>query len=109
MGTGNFKDCIDRGNECVVVCTQCAVSCSQEPESAQLATCIRLDLECAAICAAAVHVMSLGGEMSDEICRLCADICYKCADECEAHSRMDHCRNCARICRDCAESCMEMV
>lgn len=95
----------------MVICNQCAAACLDEKEVEHLRKCIQLDLECAAICRAAVEVMSLGGRLSAEICACCADSCTACADECDKHAAMgmDHCRACADACRACAAACLEMV
>jgi len=73
-----------------------------------LAHCIRLDLECAAICKVAAELMSYGSQHANTVCQLCADICQACADECEKHN-MDHCRQCAVACRNCVEECLSMT
>ena len=74
-----------------------------------MARCIQLDMECAAICYAAAQVMSLHGQMAQEICRVCADICQACGDECNRHKDMEHCRICAEACYRCAEECRRMA
>lgn len=71
--------------------------------------CIQLDMECASICYAAAQVMSMGGEMSEQLCRLCADICQACGDECRKHEHMVHCRECADACQRCAQECRSMA
>lgn len=104
-----YKSCIDACLECIAVCNHCASSCLQEKDVDKMANCIRLDLECAAICKAAVELMTYGSEHANAICQICADICNACAEECEKHSDMEHCQHCARICRTCAEECVSMT
>ena len=74
-----------------------------------MAQCIRLDMECAAICYAAAQVMSLGGQSAKVLCSVCADICNACAEECAGHEHMEHCRECADMCRQCADECKKMA
>ncbi|MBB1647411.1 four-helix bundle copper-binding protein [Sphingobacterium siyangense] len=106
-----FQNCIEACQQCVVMCNQCTVACLNEKDVEHLKKCIQLNLECAAICSAAVNVLSLDGKFSKELCRLCIDICNACADECEKHVAMgmEHCKQCADACRECAKACKEML
>jgi len=79
-----------------------------EEDIKMMAGCIRLDMECAAICYAAAQVMSMGGQKARELCRLCADVCEACGSECGKHD-MEHCQECARACKRCAEECRKMA
>ncbi|RSL29832.1 hypothetical protein D7Z54_29230 [Salibacterium salarium] len=47
-----------------------------------MAECIRLDRECADICAFAAKAMQSNSPFAKQICDLCADICQACVDEC---------------------------
>ncbi|MBX2953702.1 MAG: four-helix bundle copper-binding protein [Leadbetterella sp.] len=111
MIQSKFQFCIEACRECTVICHQCAVACLHEKEVDHLRNCIQLNLECVALCDAAVKVMSLDGRFSRETCRVCRDICNACAEECEKHAAMgmDHCRECAETCRRCAAACEEML
>jgi hypothetical protein len=102
-----FQSCIDACNQCATACDHCAVECITEA-SRELATCIRLDLDCAAACRLAAEVMGRGGPTAQQVCRLCADVCEACAEECDRHP-MDHCRECAAACRACAQECRAMA
>ena len=104
----NYQSCIEACMDCIAACKHCASSCLGEDDVKAMATCIRTDLECAAICGAAVTLMSMDSKFAHEACRLCADICNACAEECEKHT-MDHCKKCAAACRYCAEECIGMV
>jgi hypothetical protein len=75
-----------------------------EKDVLTLSTCIRLDLDCAEICEAAVGVMARGSAQATAICELCAKICLACAAECAKHSH-EHCQLCARACETCADAC----
>ena len=92
------------------MCNQCANACLEEKEVDMLRACIRIDLECAAICRATAGIMMLDGEYVDTLCQLCADICTACAEECRRHAEMgmEHCRICAEACEQCAEECIHM-
>lgn len=104
----NYQSCIEACMDCIAACKHCASSCLREKDVTAMATCIRTDLECAAMCEAAVTLMSMDSAFAHEACRLCADICNACAEECEKHP-MDHCKKCAAACRYCAEECIGMV
>lgn len=73
-----------------------------------MAKCIRLDMECAAICYATAELMSLESERTTDICAICAEMCEACALECATHPQ-DHCQACAEACRRCAEACRMMA
>lgn len=47
-----------------------------------MAKCIRLDRECADICAFAAKAMQSNSPFAKQICDLCVDICQACVDEC---------------------------
>ena len=70
-----------------------------------MAECIRLDLDCAAICRLAAAYMAR--EYAGNVCNVCADICEACGAECARHPQA-HCQNCAQACRRCAEECRRM-
>ncbi len=95
-------------NDCARVCHHCAVACLNEKEVGMLTRCIRLDLDCAAICRTAAGFLERGSENADAVLSACAAICEQCADECEKHSHMEHCQVCAYMCRQCAEACQHV-
>lgn len=111
MSYAKYQSCIDACNYCAAMCNQCADACLEEKEVYNLKDCIRLDLECAAICRSATEIMTLDGKYAETLCQLCADSCGACADECEKHAQMgmEHCRICAEACRRCAEECIQMT
>lgn len=102
-----FRSCIDACQSCATACDHCAAACLSEPDLGSLARCIALDLDCAQICRVAAGFMARGSDLSQELCRTCAEVCDACADECTRHE-MDHCRACAEACRRCAEECRRM-
>jgi hypothetical protein len=69
--------------------------------------CIRLDVDCAAICLLSAAYMARGSDFVMDACAMCADVCEACAEECGRHD-MAHCRACAAACRRCADECRKM-
>ena len=103
-----YETCIDACLQCASVCDYCASACLKEANVNEMARCIKLDMECAAMCRTAAQFMSLESEHANMLCQLCADICHACAEECSKHNS-DHCRMCAEICYHCAEECASMA
>jgi len=91
--------------KCAAECNHCATACLDEQDVKMLARCIKLDIDCAEICALAASYVSRGSEHAQHILNECAEICEACATECEKHSHMEHCKRCAEECRSCAEIC----
>lgn len=60
MSHQTYQECLDACNACQVTCLHCAVACLNEPSPAELADCIRLDLDCAELCQTAVGYMARG-------------------------------------------------
>lgn len=100
--------------ECSVVCTTCADACLEEPNVQELRKCIRMNLDCAEICALTATLISRPGEQDRAVLRAqleaCAKACRACAEECGHHGdAMEHCRICAETCLECAEACDTML
>jgi hypothetical protein len=77
----------------------------------ELLQCIRLNLDCADVCAATGPVASrrTGGNETVLVSMLetCATACRLCGAECSQHaSHHEHCRICADACRRCEEACL---
>src|SRR5207244_8399177 len=89
-------------------CDYCASACLAEDDVEMMAECIRLDLDCAAICRVAAAYMARESRYAGKICDLCADICEACGAECARHSQA-HCQACAKACRLCADECRRMA
>jgi len=106
--------CIAACADCAAACTLCADACLSEPMAAELAVCIRLDLDCADLCTATGRMVarlhkpnraSMAGVLN-----ACIAACEACAGECERHAGMHaHCRACAAACRDCARACRALL
>jgi hypothetical protein len=108
MAHEQFQSCISACEACADACDRCATACLQEASVQELARCIRLDLDCAALCRVAVGSMARGSELAPVICEACERACEACAEECGRHM-MDHCQRCAEACQRCAEECRRMA
>jgi hypothetical protein len=107
--------CIETCSDCAESCTQCADDCLGEEIVQELTTCIRLNLDCADICATTGRVVSrrtgYDAAVTGALLRACIAACGSCADECEIHAAhgMEHCRVCAEECRRCEQACGELL
>jgi hypothetical protein len=104
--------CIEECYTCAQTCTSCADACLAEKMVDQLKQCIRLNLDCADICAATGSMASRRTGSNEQILRqvieACAAACRVCGDECEKHAQQhEHCRICAEACRRCEQACNE--
>lgn len=106
--TQSYEECIQACLECMEACNVCYDACLKEKDLAMMVDCIRLDRECADICAFAAKSMQSGSPFAKQICQLCAEICEACGNECKKHDH-DHCQRCAEACFRCAEECRKMV
>lgn len=108
MSHQQFASCIKACDECAAACEHCASACLSEAMVDKMRDCIRLDLECAAVCRLASRMMASGARFAGDFCALCARICDACGAECAKHEH-EHCQACARACRSCAEECRRMA
>ena len=108
MNKDMYQVCIDACIECIDACNVCFDACLEEDHMKMMADCIRLDRECADICALAVKSMQSNSPFANEICNLCAVICKACGEECQKHDH-DHCQKCAGACFKCADACLSMT
>jgi hypothetical protein len=102
--------CVKACFGCDESCTLCADACLGEEKIDTLRRCIRLDLDCAEICAATGAVVARLTEPDAQVVRAqlqaCIAACRACGAECARHARHhEHCRLCAESCRLCAEAC----
>jgi hypothetical protein len=91
--------------ECADACNHCSTACLGEKDVAIMAACIKLDMDCAQICALTAAFISRDSDHARHIMNECAEICRKCAEECGKHADMEHCKRCAEACRKCSEAC----
>ena len=108
MAHREHQSCIDACNACADACDHCAVACLREDDVGMMAECIRLDIDCAAICRLCVGFMARGSDFDSRLCALCAEVCDACAAECGKHKH-DHCKACAEACKRCAAECRRMA
>ena len=107
--------CIEACYDCAQACTACADDCLSEDGVAELVKCIRLNLDCADICATTGRVVNRQTEYDANVTRAivqaCVQVCKSCGDECEEHGRhgMEHCRVCSDACRRCEQSCEDLL
>lgn len=103
---------VEEAYDCAAACRICADACLGEAMVADLAQCIRLNLDCADVCAAAGAVGARRTGRNEAVIKglleVCAETCATCATECDKHAGMhEHCRICAEACRRCEEACRE--
>ncbi len=108
MSLQKYQDCITACSACAVECAHCESTCLNEENIKNLARCIKLTHDCAAMCLFALEAMSSASEFAKQICSLCADMCNTCALECEKQTTMEDCLRCAEACRKCAVECHNM-
>lgn len=99
---------------CSEACTSCADACLSEDVVGALTTCIRLNLDCADICATTARVLTRQTGFDVSIARTqleaCATACMVCAAECTSHAGVhEHCRVCAEVCGRCERACRELL
>ncbi len=107
--------CVDAAFTCVGACTACADACLSERQVEGLLACIRIDLDCAAICAATGSVVArakagASRQVLESQLSVCIAACRACSDECRRHAAMhEHCRVCADACDRCVTACNDML
>lgn len=99
---------------CSQTCIACADACLSEPDVAAMVKCIRIDLDCADICATTARVLSRHTAYDADLTRAqlqtCITACRVCGDECASHADMHtHCKVCAQACRDCEAACQALL
>ena len=113
---GNANDalirCIEECYDCAQTCTSCADACLGEQSVQKLTQCIRLNLDCADVCAATGAVASRRTGSNEEVIQqmltACEAACRLCGEECARHASMhEHCKVCADACRRCQQACAQ--
>ena len=103
---------IDEMYACAQACTSCADGCLAERRVTELRQCIRLNLDCADVCAATATLANRrtgsDEEVLDKMLDACITACRFCGEECQRHaSHHEHCRICAEACRKCEAACQQ--
>jgi hypothetical protein len=99
---------------CAQACTSCADGCLAEQRVTALRQCIRLNLDCADVCAATASLATRRTGSDEEVVRkmfnACITACRLCGEECQRHaSHHEHCRICADACRTCEAACQQAL
>jgi Domain of Unknown Function (DUF326) len=105
---------IDATLTCSQTCTACADACLAEPDVAEMAHCIRDDLDCADVCQATSRVLTRqtahDAALKRAVLEACIQVCRACAVTCGEHrDHHKHCRICADTCDDCAQACQALL
>ena len=105
---------IDAVSDCAQACTADTDADLSEQNLAEMVTCIRLCLDCADVCTAALGVTSRQASYDASVTRpllqACVAICKSCGDECGRHAQHHpHCRVCAEACRRCEQACRNLL
>jgi hypothetical protein len=105
---------IDACLACAQSCSSCADACLGEADVAELRDCIRLNLDCADLCATTARVLSRQSELDpsllQSLVQTCVAFCKVCAAECGSHAdHHDHCRVCAEACHGCERACLDLL
>lgn len=109
-----YAEALQALSDCATACTVCADACLSEPNAAEMIECVRVDLLCAAVCAATTQAVAGAPEEHSSIMRAqlqaCIEACRSCASECEQHAdHHEHCRVCAEACRRCEQACSALL
>ncbi|WP_408006372.1 four-helix bundle copper-binding protein [Pseudalkalibacillus sp. A8] len=104
MSHEKYQSLINTLHECMVACNHCYDACLREDDVKMMVDCIRLDRECADMCAFLEQALGRGTPFTTELVKACADICEACGNECKKHDH-DHCQKCADACFKCADAC----
>ena len=110
----DIADCIDILQACAQTCQSCADADLGEPELKQMVRCVRLNHDCADVCATTARLLSRPSMIAPEIwlaqLQACITACRACAEECQQHAQHhEHCRMCADTCRQCIAACTDVV
>lgn len=95
-------------HECVEACNHCYYACLKEEDVKMMVECIRLDRECAEICAFLEHALTRSTSFASDLAKVCTRICEACGNECQKHDH-NHCQKCAEACFKCAKACKEIA
>lgn len=101
-------DVVEKLAVCQQMCNKCFNACLMEDDVKMMVDCIRLDRQCAEICAFTLSSMATCSCLRNEILALCISACTQCAEECRKHGYI-HCQECAEACDDCIQACQSLV
>src|SRR5688572_29417877 len=82
-------ECLRECHDCATACTICADACLAEDMVKELTRCIRLNLDCADVCAGTGRVLARQTEPDIGLLRAqlqaCLEACQVCGAECAEH------------------------
>jgi hypothetical protein len=101
---------------CVLACqaaaaasASCADVCATL-DAQNMAGCVRLSLDCAALCRTTGDILTRGAiadrKATRALLKACAMFCAATAAECETYPDNEACRSCAEQCRACEAACI---
>jgi hypothetical protein len=76
--------CIDACYHCAQACTACADDCLSEQQVAEVVKCIRLNQDCADVCATAGRVINRQTKYDANVTRSILEACGSCEQACDA-------------------------
>jgi hypothetical protein len=99
---------------CAIICNICADACLGEQNVQNLAECIRLNLDCAAVCNSTAAIISRQTNSSTDLIKAqlqaCKTACKTCGDECQKHAQAhEHCKICSDVCHKCMQTCDQLI
>ncbi len=101
-------DVVEKLAVCQQMCNNCFNACLMEEDVKMMTECIRLDRQCAEICAFTLSSLTSCCRLRSEILNLCISACTQCAEECKKHQYI-HCQECTEACQDCIDACTELL
>lgn len=107
MSHQKYAEVIKTLHECMEACNHCYTSCFEE-DANNMKACIRLDRDCATICASFEQALTYDTAFVQEYAQLCATACKACGEECAKHEP-DHCKKCAEACFECEDACKKLI
>jgi len=105
MNSTTDRELIHLLDNCANACNYCTTACLEEEDVTMMAACIKLDIDCAAICHLTAAFIARGSVHGIHLLKECAELCGLCATECEKHAHLQHCKDCAEACRTCEKAC----
>lgn len=105
-------ECIEACMLCEFACVSCADSCLGQNSLELLCRCIRLNLDCADVCALTSQLVARASaaepKLVQEQLEICASLCAACGHECRRLSfAHDQLKLCAHACNHCETLCRQ--
>lgn len=94
--------------KCITACDACATECLKEDNVSMMEKCIRIDRDCADICALLSRYIARESSYTEAILKTCIQMCRDCEAECKKHDHW-HCKKCAEICHECHLACEDYL